>query len=289
MDGVVRQALVAVARGNAAREHRADRAVAVAHRYDERDTFTALDRGLAALDQLVIQRDIETVVLHFGLAARALGGRQIEHAGEIQALRLPVLDTGAGVEQLDAPDHFVERADAELGHDLADFFGDEEEVVHDVLGLALELLAQHRILRGDAHRAGIEVALAHHDAAFDDQRRGGEAELVGTEQRADDDIAPGLHLAVGLHADAAAQAVEHQCLLGFSQAELPGRAGVLDRRDRRGAGAAVMTGDRDVVGLGLGNACGHRAHADFGHQLDRDRRAVVDVLQIVDQLCQILD
>jgi hypothetical protein len=29
------------------------------------------------------------------------------------------------------------------------------------------------------------VALAHHDAAFDHQRRGGEAELVGAEDRAD--------------------------------------------------------------------------------------------------------
>ncbi|RVD14685.1 hypothetical protein EN738_32595, partial [Mesorhizobium sp. M4B.F.Ca.ET.017.02.2.1] len=30
---------------------------------------------------------------------------------------------------------------------------------------ALEALAQHRVLRRDADRAGIEMALAHHDAA----------------------------------------------------------------------------------------------------------------------------
>jgi hypothetical protein len=90
-------------------------------------------------------------------------------------------------------------ADAELRHQLAHFLGDEEEVVDDVLGLAGEARAQHRILGGDADRAGVEVALAHHDAAFDDQRRGGEAELVGAEQRADDDVATGLDLAVDLH------------------------------------------------------------------------------------------
>jgi hypothetical protein len=61
-----------------------------------------------------------------------------------------------------------------------------------VLGLAGEALAQHRVLRGHADRAGVEVALAHHDAADDDQRRGGEAELVGAQQRADDDVAAGL-------------------------------------------------------------------------------------------------
>ena len=49
----------------------------------------------------------------------------------------------------------------------------------DVLGLAGELLAQLGVLRGDADRAGVEVALAHHDAAEGDERRGGEAELLG--------------------------------------------------------------------------------------------------------------
>ena len=67
---------------------------------------------------------------------------------------------------------------------LAHFLGDEAEEVDDVLGLAGEARAQLRILRGDADRAGVEVAVAHHDAAQRDQRRGGEAELLGAEQRA---------------------------------------------------------------------------------------------------------
>ncbi len=126
----------------------------------------------------------------------------------------------------------IDRADAELRHDLARLFGDEEEVVDDVLGATGELLAQHRILRGHADRAGVQVALAHHDAALGHQRRGGEAELVGAEHRADHHVAPGLHLAVDLHADAAAQTVEHQRLLRLGQAQLPRRAGVLDARPR---------------------------------------------------------
>jgi hypothetical protein len=95
------------------------------------------------------------------------------------------------VEHLGLADHLVERADSRARHDLAHFLGDEEEVVDDVLGLAGEALAQHRILRRDADRAGVEMALAHHDAAGRDQRRGGEAELVGAEQRADHDVAAG--------------------------------------------------------------------------------------------------
>ncbi len=57
------------------------------------------------------------------------------------------------------------RAEAEAGHVLAEVLGDEAEEVDDVLGLAGEELAQLLVLRGHSDRAGVEVALAHHDAA----------------------------------------------------------------------------------------------------------------------------
>ena len=108
-------------------------------------------------------------------------------------------------------------------------FGDHEQVVDDVLRLAGELLAQLRILRRDADRAGVQVTLAHHDAAERDQRRGGEAEFFGAEERGDGDVAAGLELTVGLQHHAAAQVVHHQRLVRFGDAELPRQAGVLDR------------------------------------------------------------
>ena len=156
-------------------------------------------------------------------------------------------------------------------------------------GLPVNLLAQLGVLRGDADRARVEVALAHHDAARRDERRGGEAELLGAEQRGEDDVAPGLELAVDLQAHAPAQAVHHEHLLRLGEAELPRRAGVLDRRERRGAGAAVVPADEDDVGVRLGDARGDGADARLGHQLHADARARVDVLQIEDELREILD
>ena len=50
-----------------------------------------------------------------------------------------------------------------------------------------------------------------------------------------------------------------------------------------------IAADQHHVGMRLGHARGHRAHAHFGHQLDRDARLRVDVLQIVDELRQIFD
>src|SRR3954468_10807305 len=37
---------------------------------------------------------------------------------------------------------------------------------------------------------------------------------------------------------------------------------------RRGARAAVVPGDQDAVGVGLGHAGGHGADTDLGHELD---------------------
>jgi hypothetical protein len=137
----------------------------------------------------------------------------------------------AHLEAVHLPDHLVEGAEAELGHQLAHLFGDEEEVVDDVLGLAGEALAQLRVLGGDAHRAGVQMALAHHDAARDDQRRGGEAELVGAEQRADDHVAAGAHAAVGLHGDAPRRR-SAPASGGSRQGRSPRGAGVLDGGQR---------------------------------------------------------
>ena len=50
-----------------------------------------------------------------------------------------------------------------------------------------------------------------------------------------------------------------------------------------------IAADQDHVGMRLGDARGDGADADFGHQLHRNARLRIDVLQIVDQLRQIFD
>ena len=213
----------------------------------------------------------------------------MEDGGKIDALGLPVSDVGALLQAVDAADHLVHGAEAKLGHDLSQILGHEEEEVDDVLGLPGKFLAQFGILRGDAHRAGVQVALAHHDAAHGNERRGGEAELFGAQQRGDGHVAAGLQLAVHLQAHAAAQVVEHQHLLRFGEAQFPGDAGVANRADRRSAGAAVVAADENHVGVSLGHAGGHRAHADFGNQLHGDARLGIRVLEVVNQLRDVFD
>ena len=86
-----------------------------------------------------------------------------------------------------------------------------------------------------------------------------------------------------------AHVVATQCLVRFGQAQLPRRAGVLDRGERAGTGAAVITGDGDEVGIGLGHACGNGAHTRLCHQLHRHQRLRINLLEVKDELRQIFD
>src|SRR5690606_6449862 len=88
---------------------------------------------------------------------------------------------------------------------------------------------------------------------------------------------------------ALAQFVGLQRLSRLRQAQLPGRAGVPDRAEWTGTGAAVVAGDGDQVGAGLDHAGGDGAHAGVRYQLHRDQRVRIDLAQVEDQLRQVLD
>ena len=124
------------------------------------------------------------------------------------------------------------RPEAQRGEVLAHLLGDVLEEGLDELRLAGVARPQLRVLGGDADRAGVEVADPHEDAAAHDEGGGREAELLGAEQRGDDDVATGLDLAVDLDDDPVAQAVEDERLLGLGEAELPRATRVLERGER---------------------------------------------------------
>ena len=215
--------------------------------------------------------------------------RYREHRGEVEALALPVRDAVVGVEHLGVADRLVDAAEPELGEIVPDVLGDEPEEVLDELRLAVESRSQFGVLGRHADRTGVEVADPHHDAARHHQRCGGEAVLLGAEQRRDDHVSGGAHAAVALHGDAVPQSVEHQRLLGVGQPDLPRRAGVFEAGQRRGAGAAVVAGDQHDVGVRLGDTGRDRADTDAADELDVDAGVGVGVLQVVDELGQILD
>jgi hypothetical protein len=275
-------------------EHGADGAVDVADGELGAHRLAALERGCGDPDQLVVERPVEPVVLAAGVPEVLTGELladvgDVEDRREVEPGRLPVVDRRRDVEGADLPDRLVEGAEAQLRQELADLLGDVLEERDHELRLAAEAAPQDGVLGGHADRTGVEVADAHHDAAADDQGGGREAVLLGPQQGRDHHVAAGLQLAVGLHHDPVAQAVDQQGLLGLGQAELPGAAGVLERGQRGRAGAAVVPGDQHHVGVRLGHARCDRADPDLGDQLHVDAGRGVGVLEVVDELGEVLD
>jgi hypothetical protein len=185
--------------------------------------------------------------------------------------------------------HLVDGAETELSHDGTELIGHVVEEVDDVLGRTLELLTKLRILSSNTNRAGIQVALAHKDAAHSNERSSGKAPLLGTKQTGDGDITTSLELTVSLDNNTTTKVVEDQSLVSLSQTQLPGETGVLDTSPSRGTGTTVVARDEDVVGLGLGDTRGDDTDSDFRYELDRDSGSRAGALQIVDQLLKILD
>ncbi len=166
--GVVGQSLRAVPAGDLAAGEGADDAVDVADGEFGADGLPPFDgRGAQGQQYGLVERLFEAVVLG-DLAVTAHVGVDlglVEEVREVEPPGLPVVDGPFRVEEVGAADHLVDRAEAESGHPLPDFLGDEAHEVDHVLGLAGEVAAQARVLGGHADRAGVEVADAHHDAA----------------------------------------------------------------------------------------------------------------------------
>jgi hypothetical protein len=151
-DGAVRQALFPVAARDLPREPSADRAPRVLEPRREADLLLVLEGALAAFDQLVVHGVVQMVVLLLGVMDRHVlaGPRAIQDRREVYPAGLPVLDVLAGHELVRASDHLLEGAEAELGHELPDLLGHEEEEVDDVLRRPGETLPELRVLGRDA-------------------------------------------------------------------------------------------------------------------------------------------
>ncbi len=235
MHGTIGKKLFAPFLGDLVTQHGSHGSIRVLDRERRPNPLAVTDRTLCDLDEPVVERLVETVVLLF----RAVNVRDgvlllcfRQYWREIDALRLPVNNGIGCVEHVDAADHLLERAEAEQSHDTTRLLGNHEKVIDDVLGLARELIAKLGILRGDADWAGVEMALSHHDAAHRDEGRSAHADFLGAEQRSDHDVAAGLYLSIRLKNDSASEVVHDQRLMRLRDTELPWKPGVLDRRER---------------------------------------------------------
>ena len=248
-------------------------------------------RGVKRLVELAVRSHLGQEVTAVGTrdVGTELAGRACQHGRQIQQVGLAVARDLDLAQALGMADHLVDGAEAQARHDLAQLLGNKEHKVLDVLGLAAEAATQAAVLRSDAGRAGILLAVALHEAAHRDERHGRKAKLLGAQQAGNGDIGTVHELAVGLEHHARAQAVLQQRLLGLGKAKLQRQTGVPDRIASSGTRAAIVAADQYLIGSALGNTGGDCADAGLADQLDRHACAGVGVLKVKDELGQVFD
>ena len=64
---------------------------------------------------------------------------------------------------------------------------------------------------------------------------------------------------------------------------------MFDRTQGRGPRTAIVTGNLNHVGIGFGNPSGDRPDANGRDQLHRHFCLGIDLMEVENQLCQILD
>ena len=244
-----------------------------------------LVEGLLEMEIIDPLRIEVTLLLRKGRIARIQDLREIHLCRARGDMRGRSIDR----EAVGTADHLVHGTEAELRHVLAHLLCDEAHEVHDVLRLAREALAENVVLGSDTERAGILVADTHHHAAEADERCCREAILLRTEQCGDDDVATGHQLTIGLELDTVTKPVLDQRMVRLRDTELPRETRMVDRGHRCCTGTSIVAGHEDDLCAGLRNTTRDGADAVLRNELDGDRGTAVRVLQVIDQLCQILD
>lgn len=84
---------------------------------------------------------------------------------------------------------------------LTHILSEHEEEVDDMLRLSCELGPQHRILCSHTHGTGVQVTLAHHRTAHDDQGSGTETEFIRSQKSSHDHIEARPQLTIRLQDD----------------------------------------------------------------------------------------
>ncbi len=174
------------------------------------------ERGVE-MEGFLKSADVEGRLL---LGRNAIGGRDGNDQERIHSR--------AGAEAVVPAGEVAEGAHAKLREAIEHFPSERTEVGDDHIGLALKLGAEFFVLSGDADGAGVEMALAGHDAADGEERGGAEAKFVCAENGGEDDVAGKFQASVHAEREARTEASANQGVVRFAQTNFPREAGVLD-------------------------------------------------------------
>src|SRR5579872_711501 len=110
----------------------------------------------------------------------------------------------ARLKSIDGANDCVDRSRTHFREEIANLGSHGTKVAFHHFRFAGKAQSQSFVLRGDAHRARIQMALTSHNASQREQSSRAETEFVGSQQRTDDDISSEFESAVDAQSNPAA-------------------------------------------------------------------------------------
>ena len=141
----------------------------------------------------------------------------------------------------------------------------------------------------DTHMTGTLMTLPTDRAAHGDHRHRRKTHTVSTEQNHLHGVPAGLHATVTPQLHAPAQPGFQQRAVRLDHADFGGQPHVLQRMAAGRARRAIVAGEVDDVGPGLGDADRDHAHAWHHRDFDRDAGVGVHGFEFLDQLGEVLN
>ncbi len=122
------------------------------------------------------------------------------------------------------PESSVRERTPSSRHALANFFREVLEIRHHHFRFSGKARAQRFVLRGDADRAGIQMALPGHDATNRQQRRGAKSKFIGAQNRRENNVARKFQASVHAERKTRTEARANQSVMRFAQTNFPRQA-----------------------------------------------------------------
>ena len=186
-------------------------------------------------------------------------------------------------------DQLIHSPYTKLCHIFPQLLCDKVHEVDHILRLSSEILTKLRILGSHTHRTCVQIADSHHDTSHGYQGCCRKAEFLCTKDRCDSYVTAAHQLTVCLDPYLITKSVHDQRLVCLCKSKLPGKSCIVNGVPRCRTGTAVITGDQDNLCTGLCNTGCNSTNTSLRNQLDTDPCLLVGILQIINQLCQILD
>ena len=131
-------------------------------------------------------------------------------------------------EQISTANQLIHRARADTGQNLAHLLRVEGDQIDNLIGRSGKFVPQRFVLRANTHRAGVGLALPHHDTAHCDQGGGADAIFFRAHHGRHHDIAASAQTAIGAQCHPLAQIVHGQNLMRLSETHFPRQASKFD-------------------------------------------------------------